>query len=144
MNANSLMAIGGGFILLLAISIGRQRYLHETYALTWVGIGMALLVSALFPCDGLLSAWDLSEVTKVVLIGMAALFLFSFTVSISLTHQYRRNVLLNQEMALLEFRLRNLEDACASRWKRRDRERLVMEKGLAAKLAGAGTYQGRH
>jgi hypothetical protein len=76
-------------------------------------VAFVLLVSGLFP--GLImsaaSASHLSYPAAVLFVALAVMYVFSFTVSVSLTRQYRRNVRLTQELAILEMRLRRLEAA---------------------------------
>ena len=57
----------------------------------------------------LADASRLSYPAAVLFVALAAIYVFSFTVSVSLSRQYRRNTRLNQEIALLELRLRGLE-----------------------------------
>jgi HAMP domain-containing protein len=45
----------------------------------------------------------------VLYIALAAIYLFSFSVSVSISRQYRRNARLAQELALMDMRLRELE-----------------------------------
>jgi hypothetical protein len=115
-NAENLMLIGGLSAFVLTIYWVRSRDLREKYAVGWVIVAVLLLLLGLFP--GLImrvaDASHLSYPSAVLFVALAAIYLFSFLVSVSLTRQYRRNVRLAQEVALLEQRLRELEKAVAA------------------------------
>jgi hypothetical protein len=113
MNSESLMLIGGGVVLTLAVVGGRQRCLREKYVLAWIGVGLVQMACGLLAsCP---SVCGLSGPSAAVLVGLGTLYMFSYTISVSLTHQYRLNVQLNQEVALLERRLYHVETTLAPR-----------------------------
>jgi hypothetical protein len=125
MNAETLMMIGGVAAFVLTLHWVRRRELREKYAVGWVGLATLLLLAGLFPEALMVLAQraHLSYPAAVLLIALTLIYLFAFTVSVSLTTLYRRNVRLTQEVALLEERLRRLEatptsansNACESR-----------------------------
>jgi hypothetical protein len=51
----------------------------------------------------------LSYSAAVLFIALVGMYFFSFSISVSLSHAYRRNVRLMQEVGLLEERLRVVE-----------------------------------
>ncbi len=105
------MLAGGVIAFLLTIYWVRNRDLREKYAVGWMTVAFLLLLSGLFP--GLImtfaDASRLSYPAAVLFVALAAIYVFSLAVSVTLTHQYRRTVRLMQELALLEHRLRRLE-----------------------------------
>jgi hypothetical protein len=111
MNAELLMLLGGVTAFCLTIYWVRGRELREKYALLWILAAVVLLLVGLFPdvLKRLAEACHLSYPAAVLLIALTAIYVFSFTVSVSLSHQHRRNVRLTQELALLKHRLARLE-----------------------------------
>ena len=113
MNAETLMTLGGCFAFGITLYWVRRRELREKYAAGWVALASLILVVGLFP-DLLMvfaNQAHLSYPAAVLFIALTLIYLFAFAVSVSLTTQYRRNVRLTQELALLEERLRRLEAA---------------------------------
>ena len=112
MSAELLMLIGGLCAFLLTLHWVRGRQLREKYAVLWVLVALLVLLCGIFPkaIMTLAERAHLSYATAVLFISLAAIYIFSFTVSVSLTSQYRRNIRLTQEVALLEQRLKQLED----------------------------------
>jgi hypothetical protein len=53
--------------------------------------------------------YHLSYPAAVLFVALAVIYSFAFSVSVSLTRQYRRNTRLTQELAILEHRVRTLE-----------------------------------
>ncbi|HMP02329.1 MAG TPA: DUF2304 domain-containing protein [Gemmatales bacterium] len=111
LTAETLMLAGGIGAFVLTIYLVRSRELREKYAVTWIGVALLLLVAGFFP--GLLK-WAaeqsrLSYPAAVLFLALGMIYIFSFSVSLSLTRQYRRNIRLMQEQALLDYRLRRLE-----------------------------------
>jgi hypothetical protein len=111
MTAESLMLMGGVSAFAITLHWVRRRELREKYAVAWVSLASLLLLVGLFP--GLImwfaESAHLSYPAAVLFIALTLIYLFSFTVSVSLSHQYRRNVRLTQEVAILEERVRQLE-----------------------------------
>jgi hypothetical protein len=111
MTAELLMLIAGICAFLLTLYWVRSRDLREKYAVMWMGAALVVLLCGIFP-DAIKRTAErahLAYPTAVLFISLAAIYIFSFTVSVSLTRQYRRNIRLTQELAILEQRLRVLE-----------------------------------
>ncbi len=116
LNAERLMFLGGLAAFLLTVHQVRNRDLREKYAVGWILVGLMLFVCGLFP-QGLKHAAEavrLSYPAAALFIALAAVYLLSFSVSLSLTRQYRRSVRLMQEQAILDYRLRKLERGAGS------------------------------
>jgi hypothetical protein len=111
LNAENLMLIGGVSAFLLTVYWVRSRDLREKYAVIWIAVALVPLICGIFPdlIKTLAERARLAYPSAVLFISLAAIYVFSFSVSVSLTRQYRRNVRLTQEMALMEQRLRVLE-----------------------------------
>ena len=116
MNAERLMLIGGVSAFLLTVYWVRSRRLRERYAIGWLLVATLLLVCGIFP-DIIMRGANvahLSYPSAVLFIALAAMYFFSFFVTVSLTRQYRRNVRLLQEIAILNSRLQQVEARLAS------------------------------
>jgi len=112
-NAEFLMLLGGVGAFLMTLYWVRVRELRERYAIGWLLVATLLLLTGIFP-DALKSIADrahLSYPALVLFVALGLIYMNSFFVSVALTKQYRWNVRLTQQMALLEERLRRLEDA---------------------------------
>src|SRR5262249_16394071 len=111
MNAELLMLIGGITSFLLTLHWVRSRGLREKYAVIWLAVAFLLLLCGVFP--RLIMSWaesyHLSYPAAVLFLALAIIYPFSFSVSVSLTRQYRRNTRLTQELAILEHRVHVLE-----------------------------------
>jgi hypothetical protein len=111
MNAEMLMLIGGLTAFVLTVQGVRHRDLREKYAVIWIFVAFILLICGLFP--RLIMSWadssHLSYPAAVLFIALGAIYLFAFSVSVSLSRQFRRNARLAQELAFLEYRLQMLE-----------------------------------
>src|SRR5262245_15255431 len=117
MTAETLMMIGGLVSFLLTLYWVRTRELREKYALGWMAVAVLLLLCGLFPgvIMSFADASHLSYPAMVLFVALATDYVFSFGVSLSLSRQYRRNVRLTQEVAMLAERLRRLEASLATR-----------------------------
>jgi hypothetical protein len=117
MSAELLMLIGGITAFVLTVQWVRTRSLREKYAVNWILVAVLLLVCGLFP--GLIMRFadesHLSYPAAVLFVALGTIYLFAFSVSLSLSGQYRRNARLTQELALLENRLRRLEAELGTR-----------------------------
>jgi hypothetical protein len=122
MSPESLMLISGSVVLAQAVLGGRQRRLREKYVLAWAGVGLVQIACALL--SGL-DVCGLNGTATAVLVGLTALYVFSFAMSVSLSHLCRQNVRLNQEVALLEHRLYDVEAALTPRTGRRFQLRIA-------------------
>lgn len=110
-NAEFLMLLGGIGAFVMTLYWVRVRELRERYAIGWLAVATVLLVTGLFPeaLEGIARRVHLSPPALVLFVALTLIYLNSFFVSVSLTKQYRWNVRLTQQMALLEERLRRLE-----------------------------------
>lgn len=116
MSAELLMQAGGISAFLLTLYWVRSRDLREKYAVLWMLVASVLLVCGLFP-EALMAVArfaHLSYAAAVLFVALTVIYTFAFAVSVSLTHEHRRNVRLTQEVALLEHRVRQLEAVRAS------------------------------
>lgn len=112
-NAEFLMLLGGTGAFLMTLYWVRVRELRERYAVGWLAVATLLLITGLFP-EALkdLATWaHLSYPALVLFVSLGLIYLNSFFVSVALSKHYRWNVRLTQQMALLEERLRRLEEA---------------------------------
>ena len=111
MNAERLMLFSGIAAFLLTISWVRGRALREKYAVMWLFVALTLLVCGVFPSLVMVFAikMKLAYPSAVLFISLGAIYVFCFSVSVSLSKQHRRNVRLLQELSILELRLRSLE-----------------------------------
>jgi hypothetical protein len=111
MTAETLMLIGGVASFLLTLHWVRTRELREKYAVAWLAMATLLLLCGLFPqvIMSFANASHLSYPAMVLFVALAVDYIFSFGVSLSLSRQYRLNVRLTQEIAILEERVRRLE-----------------------------------
>jgi hypothetical protein len=109
--AEILMTLGGACAFLLTINWVRSRELREKYAVVWIGVAFALLVIGLFPRLVMYFADSahLAYPSAVLFIALAAIYVSTFSMSVSLSRQFRRNARLLQEVAIMEMRLRELE-----------------------------------
>ena len=109
--AERLMLLGGVMAFYLTVYWVRKRVLREKYAVSWFIVSLLLLLCGIFPdvIKYFAVSTHLAYPSAVLFIALAAVYLFSLGISISLTKQYRRNVRLMQEMAIQEYRLRQLE-----------------------------------
>lgn len=112
LKAEHFVMVGGIAAFLFTVYWVRRRELRVKYALSWLGIGCFLLITGLFPGIIMRTADRLhfSYAAMVAFLTAGMLFLFAFSVSISLSRQYRRNIRLTQEVGLLENRIKDLEN----------------------------------
>lgn len=110
-NAEFLMLLGGIGAFVMTLYWVRVRELRERYAIGWLAVATLLLLTGIFPdvLKHIAERAHLSYPALVLFVALGLIYLNSFFVSVSLTKQYRWNVRLTQQMALLEERLRRLE-----------------------------------
>jgi len=112
LSAEKLMLVGGVGVFVLTIYWVRKRDLREKYAVIWLLVSSLLLLCGLFP--GVIKTFaetaHLAYSSAVLYIALAAMYLFSYSVSVSLSRQHRRNMRLTQELAMLEYRVKELEE----------------------------------
>ncbi len=102
-------------LLMLAyvIEMLRKRRLRERHALWWLVVGVLALIAALFP--SLLEATSRAlgivlPLSLVLFVGIVVLFLVSVQQAAELTRLEERTRTLAEQHALLELRLRALEE----------------------------------
>ncbi|WP_020469924.1 DUF2304 domain-containing protein [Zavarzinella formosa] len=110
-NAENLMLVGGVGAFLMTLHWVRVRELRERSAIAWLLVATLLLFTGLFPeVIERAAEWShLSYPAAVLFVALTIIYLNSFFVSVSLTKQYRWNVRLTQQLALLEERVRRME-----------------------------------
>lgn len=111
MNAERLMMLGGIGSFVLTLYWVRNRDLREKYAVGWTALAGLLLILGLFPEMIMWAAQTshLSYASAVLFVALGLIYSFSFVMTVSLTRQYRANVRLTQDLAIMEERLRRLE-----------------------------------
>ncbi len=111
LNAEHLMLVGGVSAFLLTLYWVRSRDLLERYAVIWIAVSLVPLLCGIFPdlLKHFADATHLAYPSAALFISLAVIYVFSFSVSISLTRHYRQNIRLTQELALMEARVRELE-----------------------------------
>lgn len=116
LSAELLMGIGGVCAFLLTLNWVRKRDLREKYAVIWIGVASVMLLVGIFPdlIKSFAEYAHLSYAVAVLFPSLSIMYLFAFFVSVSLSRQYRRNARLVQEIALLELRVKNLEELLQS------------------------------
>jgi hypothetical protein len=107
------MLVGGIVAFALTIYRVRNRDMREKYAVAWIGLAVVLLLIGFFSkeFEQIARACRLSYPSAVLFIALTAIYLFSFSVSLTLSRHHRQNMRLLQEIALLEHRLRFLESS---------------------------------
>ena len=117
MNAERLMLMGGIGSFFLTLYWVRSRDLREKYAVGWMGLAGLLLVIGLFP-ELLMRVADtahLSYASAVLFMALGVIYIFAFLLSVALTRQYRGQVRLTQDLAIMEEKLKRLEQQLRSR-----------------------------
>lgn len=111
-NAEFLMLLGGIGAFVMTLYWVRVRELRERYAVGWLAVATLLLLTGVFPekLEALATWAHLSYPALVLFVSLGLIYLNSFFVSVQLSKHYRWNVRLTQQMALLEERLRRLEE----------------------------------
>ena len=111
-NAEFLMLLGGVGAFVMTLYWVRVRELRERYAIGWLAVATLMLLTGLFPEVLMKIAREarLSYPALVLFVALGLIYMNSFFVSVALTRHYRWNVRLTQQMALLEERLRRLEE----------------------------------
>lgn len=110
LSAERLMLLGGLAAFVITVQCVRRRELREKYAVGWVLLSLALLAVGLFPSSIMLlaDAARLSYSSLVLFLALGAIYLFSMSVSVSLTRQRRTSVRLLQDLALVEQELADM------------------------------------
>ncbi len=117
MNAERLMLIGGIASFVLTLHWVRNRDLREKYALGWMGLAAFLLIVGLFPelIMRFADSAHLSYASAVLFLSLGMIYMFSFLISVALTRQYRSQVRLTQDLAILQEKLTRLESQLHSK-----------------------------
>ncbi len=112
MIAEYMMLAAGITVFLLTFYWVRKRELREKYAMAWMGAATVALAAGIFPGAVMYLAplLQLSYPSFVLLLCLVMGYFFAVCTSIALSRQYRRNLRLTQELALLENRVRQLEN----------------------------------
>ncbi|MFL5844099.1 MAG: DUF2304 domain-containing protein [Solirubrobacteraceae bacterium] len=105
--------IGSALLLLVVLELVRRRRFLERYALIWLGVGLVLLVLAVW--RGALEAIaDLLGIAypsnALFLIAFAFMLLLVLNFSLAVSRLTDQTKILAQRIALLEERLRRTED----------------------------------
>jgi len=105
------MLVGGVAAFLITVYWVRSRRLRERYAIGWMILATLLLICGIFPgiIMRLAEASRLAYPSAVLFISLAAIYSFSFFVTVSLSRQHQRSTRLLQEIALLNQRVTELE-----------------------------------
>ncbi|WP_459557651.1 DUF2304 domain-containing protein [Lacunimicrobium album] len=113
MNAETMMLIGSAIAFLTTLRWVRSREMREKYAVMWLLVGGLLLFCGLFPQVIMRFAdqAQLSYPSAVLFIALAIIYLFSLSVSLSLSRQHRISTRLLQEIAILKYDLEQLRAA---------------------------------
>jgi len=100
-------------VLFTTLESIRQTHLQERYALLWIATALVLLTAALFPgAVAFFRAVTGTEyATAVVAVAFTFLVLVAFHFSISMSATQTKQTKIAQRVALLESRLRKLEEA---------------------------------
>lgn len=99
-------------LFLVVIELVRRGHLKERYALLWLGVSTAGLLLGLFPGSivRLSNFFGFQYLTTVFVASFIFLLILVLVFSAVLSRLSERNRTLTQELALLEERLRKLED----------------------------------
>jgi hypothetical protein len=116
MSAELLMLLSGVSAFALTVYWVRSRRLREKYAIGWLLVASLGLLCGLFPnfVMGLAQSWNVGYLTIVVLFVLMAIYAFTFFVSVALSGLGQRGLRLIQEVALLEYRINELEQRLAA------------------------------
>ncbi len=111
MRAEYMMLAAGISVFLLTLYWVRKREIREKYAVAWMAAATIALAAGVFPQAVMYLAPKLhmGYTSFVLLLCLILGYFFAACTSISLSRQYHRNLRLTQELALLENRVRKLE-----------------------------------
>ncbi len=112
LNAESMMLIGSAIAFLVTLKWVRSREMREKYAVLWLAVGTLLLFCGLFPKTLMRFAdqAQLSYPSAVLFVALAIIYMFSLSVSLSLSRQHRITTRLLQEIAILKYDLEKLRE----------------------------------
>lgn len=112
---NKIRLFMGGISLLhlfITLETVRRNALKERYALLWLGTGLVLLFFAVYP-DGigwLVQVTGMHYTSAIIIVVFTFLILIAFHVSLVLSNYENDRRRLSQNLALLEARIRDLEN----------------------------------
>lgn len=109
--AQLLVQVGGLTAFALTLLWLYSRELREKYAMGWILTACGLLVLGIFPRLIMVfaDASRLAYPSAVLFVAIAAIYLFSMGITVTLTWQRRATLRLAQEIALLRMRIVALE-----------------------------------
>ncbi len=115
--AEHLMFASGVTAVAITVYCVRQRDMREKYALLWLIVAACVGIVGIVPdlIKSFAHTTNLAYPTAVLFWSLTIIYLFSLSVSISLTRHHRRTIILLQEMALLQAKVRKLEDQLDTR-----------------------------
>ncbi|TAN38268.1 MAG: DUF2304 domain-containing protein [Verrucomicrobia bacterium] len=102
------------FVLIATMEAVRRTQMRERYALLWLGIGLVILVFAIYPTATI--AWlqkvtGMQYVTAIVVVIFGFLLLVTFHFSVEFSRLHDKLGRLTRRCALLERRIEELEHA---------------------------------
>lgn len=99
-------------VLLITLESIRRTHLQERYALLWVGTGIVILVCVLFPHAVVLlrMVTGMTYTQALTAVAFTFLVLVSFHFSISISSSRSNQARIAQRLAILEARLRGLDE----------------------------------
>ena len=112
LSAEFIMLAGGMAAFIWTVALVRVRRMREKYALTWIGIATLLLLNGIFPevLQGIADASNLSYPAAFLGVAFIVFYVFAFSATLTLSRLNRSTRRMNQEIALMEERLRQLEN----------------------------------
>lgn len=111
MSAEGLMLAGGVAAFAITFWWVRSRQLREKYAVMWMVFASALLLMGAFPevVMSLARATRMAYPSMVLFLALGVIYVFSMSVSLSLTKSRRTSVRLIQELAITRYELERLQ-----------------------------------
>ena len=113
------LLMGGVSVLVLLITLEsiRRTHLQERYALLWVATALVLLACVLFPhaVDLLRAVTGMEYATAIAAVAFTFLVLVAFHFSISMSAMQSKQSKVAQKLAILEARVRELEQNAENR-----------------------------
>ncbi|MDX1969966.1 MAG: DUF2304 domain-containing protein [Planctomycetaceae bacterium] len=115
MTAETLMLAGGVGAFAVTFYWVRSRQLREKYAVVWMTVASALLLMGVFPqvVMRLAEATRMAYSSMVLFLSLGVIYVFSMSVSLSLTRSRRSSVKLMQDLALTRYELDSLRERLA-------------------------------
>lgn len=119
MRIRFIVAAVSVLVLLITWESIRRTHLQERYALLWITTALILFVCALFPQTVALfrAVTGMEYATAIVAVAFTFLVLVAFHFSISMSAIQSKHSKVAQRVAILEARLKKLEEALAEKGK---------------------------